>query len=322
MQTVMALIRDDLEQVEAQFKKDLDSQVSLIRKVGEYVLSSGGKRVRPMLLLLSARLAGYQGSAHVSLAGVIEFIHTATLLHDDVVDSAVLRRGNESANSVWGNQASVLVGDFLLGRSFSVMVENGDLDVLRVVSEASTQMAEGEMLQLIGSCDIDMDETRYLDVIRNKTAALIAAACRCGAILGRLDAAHEEALSMFGMDLGIAFQMMDDALDYVADEEDFGKTRGHDLAEGKMTLPLIHTLQNCSSAERERVEEIIERGELSPEELAEVCALIASYRGIDYTRQRAREQIDSAKGRLAPFDNNVAKDALFCLADYVVERTR
>ena len=211
-----------------------------------------------MLLLLSAQLAGYQGNAHIGLASVVEFIHTATLLHDDVVDSAVLRRGQDSANAVWGNEASVLVGDFLFAKSFSIMVREDNLDILRTLSDATTLMAEGEVLQLISTSDVDLDEERYIEVVRNKTAVLLSAASRCGAILGGCSAEEEEALANYGMDLGIAFQYMDDALDYVADEDEFGKECGHDLLEGKVTLPLIYTLHKCTADEKARVAAIVE----------------------------------------------------------------
>ncbi|PLY06013.1 MAG: octaprenyl diphosphate synthase, partial [Desulfuromonas sp.] len=228
MESVLALLKDDMEAVERQFEKHLESDVKLISQVGQYVLSSGGKRFRPMLLILSSRLGGYQGDKHIELAGVVEFIHTATLLHDDVVDSATLRRGNRSANSVWGNQASVLVGDFLFAKSFSVMVGSESLKILQILSDTTTQLAEGEILQLINTCDLDVDETRYLQVVRDKTAILIAAACQVGGVLCGVNAEQEGALREFGLEIGTAFQLMDDALDYVADEADFGKERGHD----------------------------------------------------------------------------------------------
>jgi octaprenyl-diphosphate synthase len=319
MQEALALLGDDLLRVEAQFRKDLTSEVPLIRKVGEYVLASGGKRIRPMLLLLCARLSGYAGEQHISLASVVEFIHTATLLHDDVVDHADLRRGNASANAVWGNEASVLVGDFLFAKSFSIMVEGGSLPILKVLSDATTQMAEGEVLQLIGTCDPDLDEERYMAVVRNKTAVLIAAACQCGGILGAVSEEQQEALRAFGMNLGIAFQFMDDALDYVA-EADFGKERGQDLAEGKMTLPLIHALRSCTAAEHERMVEIIAGDELSDEDLAWSVDLIQRHGGIDYTRQRATEMVESAKGHLSLFAESPARSSLIQLADYVVSR--
>jgi len=321
MDRVLNLLKDDICRVEAQFRLDLDSRVPLIRKVGEYVLASGGKRIRPMLLLLCARLTGYQGAAHIGLASVVEFIHTATLLHDDVVDSAVLRRGQESANAVWGNEASVLVGDFLFAKSFSIMVRNGSLDILRALSDATTQMAEGEVLQLISTCDLALDEERYIEVVRNKTAVLLAAACRSGAILGEAAADQQEALAAYGMDLGIAFQFMDDALDYVAEQEEFGKARGHDLLEGKVTLPLIHALRQCSAEERSRVENIVEQEELPQEDLGYVIELIDKYDGIQFTRLRAATFVEQAKTRLAVFEADPIKEALEILADYVVSRS-
>ena len=322
MERVLKLLDDDMALVERQFKHDLDSEVLLIRKVGEYVLASGGKRMRPMLVLLSSRLAGYAGDQHIGVASVVEFIHTATLLHDDVVDSANLRRGEASANSVWGNEASVLVGDFLFSKSFSLMVRTGSLEILQALSDATTMMAEGEVLQLISTCDLDLSEERYMQVVRDKTAVLIAAACRCGAVLGGVSCEQQEALNSFGMDLGIAFQFMDDALDYVADEKEFGKQCGHDLEEGKMTLPLIEALRHCSDVERQMVADIVDKEVLSDEDLAAVTALIHQYDGIDYTRRRAQELVDRAKSYLNVFADSEARRSMEILADYVVSRSK
>ncbi|MBE0501769.1 MAG: polyprenyl synthetase family protein [Desulfuromonadales bacterium] len=322
MERVLSLLQDDLKRVEEQFKRDLDSDVYLIRKVGEYVFASGGKRIRPMLLLLSSRLAGYKGDQNIGLASVVEFIHTATLLHDDVVDSAVLRRGQESANAVWGNEASVLVGDFLFAKSFSIMVRVGDLEILQTLSDATTQMAEGEVLQLISTCDLDLDESRYLNVIRDKTAVLISAACRVGAVLGGLVGEEKEALSRYGMDIGIAFQLMDDALDYVSEEADFGKVKGHDLEEGKMTLPLIHVLRQCTVAERSALSDIVEKEILGNDDLHYVTTLIDKYDGITYTRNRATELALGAKQQLQLFPASEVRDALEIVADYVVSRRK
>ncbi|MCD6526260.1 MAG: polyprenyl synthetase family protein [Desulfuromonas sp.] len=322
MERVLKMLEAEMALVEQQFRHDLDSEVTLIRKVGEYVLASGGKRMRPMLVLLAARLTGYQGDKQVGVASVVEFIHTATLLHDDVVDSADLRRGAATANTVWGNEASVLVGDFLFSKSFSLMVRTGSLPILQALSDATTMMAEGEVLQLISTCDLDLSEELYIQVVRDKTAVLIAAACRCGGVLGDVGSDMEQALNDFGMDLGIAFQFMDDALDYIADEAEFGKACGHDLEEGKMTLPLIETLRHCSDDERGQVEEIVEKELLSDDDLATVIALITRYDGIDYTRKRAQQLVDSAKKRLAVFPDGEAKQALEILADYVVSRSK
>jgi octaprenyl-diphosphate synthase len=322
MEAALALVGTDLKNVELQFKKDLQSDVPLIRKVGEYVLSSGGKRIRPALLLLAAKLCGYQGDRHVPLASVIEFIHTATLLHDDVVDNANLRRGIASANTLWGNEASVLVGDFLFSKSFSLMVADGDLNVLRVLSAATTIIAEGEVLQLISTSDMDVTEERYIEVVRCKTAILLSAACQAGAILGKAVPDQEEALRDFGMALGIAFQLMDDTLDYVASEKQFGKSIGHDLEEGKITLPLIHTLKQCTPAERELIADIVEKDILDKSDFQTVFDLVHTYGGIGYAVDRAGEYIATAKSYLSLFDESPSKHALLSLSDYVVTRVK
>lgn len=322
MESVLALIKDELQAVEQQFEKHLASDVKLISQVGHYVLSSGGKRFRPMLLLLSARLCGYQGDKHIELAGVVEFIHTATLLHDDVVDSASLRRGNRSANSVWGNQASVLVGDFFFAKSFSVMVGSESLKILQILSDTTTQLAEGEILQLINTCDLEVDEARYLQVVRDKTAILIAAACQVGGVLAGVGEQEEAALREFGLEIGTAFQLMDDALDYVADQNDFGKERGHDLFEGKMTLPLIHAFANSSGEQQAEISRIVEAEELLPTDLDYICGLINDTGGIDYTRNKALERVARAKAQLALFPDSAFRQALYRLADYVVSRNK
>ena len=322
MQTALNIIGDDLRRVELQFIKDLESDVPLIRKVGEYVLSSGGKRVRPALLLLAARLCGYTGNQAVPLASVIEFIHTATLLHDDVVDSATLRRGLASANTLWGNEASVLVGDFLFSKSFSLMVAVGSLDVLRVLSSATTIIAEGEVMQLLCTGELDLAEEQYINVVRAKTAILMSAACEAGAILGAVTSEQQQALADFGMDLGIAFQLMDDTLDYIATEEEFGKSIGHDLEEGKITLPLIHTLRQCKDAEREVIAAVIEKDEMSLEEFREVSGLVKQYGGIDYAVTSAQSYINRCSLHLDRFEPGPVRDALLELAEYVVTRNK
>lgn len=322
MQAALELIGADLKQVEEQFRKDLESDVPLIRKVGEYVLASGGKRIRPAMLLLAARLCNYQGTQAIPLASVVEFIHTATLLHDDVVDSATLRRGLASANTLWGNEASVLIGDFLFSKSFSLMVAVGSLDVLRVMSRATTVIAEGEVLQLLYTGEVELTEEQYIEVVRAKTAVLLSAACECGAILGEASPEQEKAMADFGMELGIAFQLMDDILDYTASEEAFGKSIGHDLEEGKMTLPLIHTLRGCSEDERAAVTLIVEKDQLSSDDFRVVSNLVESYGGIEYTVSRARRCIENCTQHLSCFPAGTCKDALLDLAEYVVTRTR
>lgn len=322
MQAALNIIGEDLVNVELQFRKDLESDVPLIRKVGEYVLSSGGKRVRPALLLLAARLCGYQGDKAVPLASVVEFIHTATLLHDDVVDSANLRRGLASANTLWGNEASVLVGDFLFSKSFSLMVGVGSMDILRVLSDATTVIAEGEVMQLLCTGEIDLSEERYIGVVRSKTAILMSAACEAGAILGGASPEQQKALAEFGMSLGIAFQLMDDTLDYIATEEDFGKSIGHDLEEGKITLPLIHTLRQCSSVERSAIETVVEKDEMTMDDFCHVSGLVKQYGGITYTVDTARRYIDECRSQLAAFETTPVTVALLGIAEYVVTRNR
>ncbi|MBK5274257.1 MAG: polyprenyl synthetase family protein [Desulfuromonadales bacterium] len=322
MQAALNIIGEDLINVELQFRKDLESDVPLIRKVGEYVLSSGGKRVRPALLLLAARLCGYRGDQAVPLASVVEFIHTATLLHDDVVDSATLRRGLASANTLWGNEASVLVGDFLFSKSFSLMVGVGSLDILRVLSSATTVIAEGEVMQLLCTGEMNLLEERYVEVVRSKTAILMSAACEAGAILGNATPGQQKAMADFGMSLGIAFQLMDDTLDYIATEEDFGKSIGHDLEEGKITLPLIHTLRHCSADERSIIEAVVEKDEMTLEDFRQVSGLVLQYGGITYTVDAARRNIHECQTHLEQFENTPVRVALHELAEYVVTRNR
>lgn len=322
MQSALNIIGEDLKLVEEQFRIDLQSDVPLIRKVGEYVLSSGGKRIRPALLLLSARLCGYAADKAVPLASVIEFIHTATLLHDDVVDSATLRRGIASANTLWGNEASVLVGDFLFSKSFSLMVNVGSLDILRILSDATTVIAEGEVMQLLCTGELDLTEERYTNVVRSKTAILMSAACEAGAILGAVPNAHQRALADFGMDLGIAFQLMDDILDYVATEEEFGKSIGHDLEEGKITLPLIHTLRQCNDAERTVISAVVEQDEMSLNDFRTVSGLVKQYGGIEYTIESARFYVDRCKSHLELFAPSPVREALVSLSEYVVTRSK
>jgi octaprenyl-diphosphate synthase len=322
MQAALNIIGDDLKLVELQFRKDLQSDVPLIRKVGEYVLSSGGKRIRPALLLLAARLCGYSADKAVPLASVVEFIHTATLLHDDVVDSATLRRGLASANTLWGNEASVLVGDFLFSKSFSLMVGVGSLDILRVLSDATTVIAEGEVMQLLCTGELDLMEEQYTDVIRSKTAILMSAACEAGAILGEATQKQQRGLADFGMDLGIAFQLMDDILDYVATEEEFGKSIGHDLEEGKITLPLIHTLRNCTASERAVIASVVELDEMSLDNFRAVSQLVRHYGGIDYTVKKARYYVERCQSHLELFAQSPVRGAMVSLSEYVVTRSK
>lgn len=306
--------------MDEEIRKNLKSNVPIISIIVEHLLQSGGKRLRPLLLILSARLCGYQGNEHIPMASLIEFIHTATLLHDDVVDHAELRRGIESANSKWGNEACVLVGDFLFTRSFSLMVENGNPKILQIISNATTLMAEGELEELIKTSDLTLTEEEYLSVITRKTAVLFSAASRIGAILGKVSEEKEKALSDFGMDFGIAFQLIDDALDYASREEEFGKRIGIDLQDGKVTLPLIHTLRSCTPEEKNFIQRVVDSDPVERADFFQVVKIIEKYKGLDYTYQKARSYIEKAKEDLSPFSPSAEKEALFLLSDYVLER--
>ena len=320
LEKALELIRDDLERVDLEFRKNLKSEVAITSAVGEYVLLSGGKRFRPIVLLLSAKLCGYKGDRHIPLASLVEFIHTATLLHDDVVDKAEIRRGNISANSKWGNEASVLVGDFLFTKSFSLLVEKGNWEIFRVLSRATTLMAEGELEELIRTDDLSLTEEGYLSIITRKTASLISAASQVGAILADGPEERKRALSDFGLDMGIAFQLMDDNLDYTSREEEFGKEIGIDLQRGKITLPLIYALRHCTQEERTFIREIVEKSSLTKDAFLRVAEIIERSQGIRYSSEKGKEYIDRAKSHLQLFEDSEVRQALLTLADYVIER--
>jgi octaprenyl-diphosphate synthase len=317
---IQRLVKDDLQKVEVEFRKNLDSDVKLISKIAEHLLGSGGKRFRPTILILCTKICGYKGERHIPLASIIEFIHTASLLHDDVVDDADLRRGNASANTLWGSEASVLVGDFLFSKSFSLMVRDGDIRILQIISDACTRLAEGEIQELMTTSDLSLAEDSYISIITRKTAALISAACRIGAILGGVGDEKESWMADLGLNLGIAFQLIDDTLDYTSDEREFGKTIGIDLRDGKVTLPLIHTLQKCASNERIRLEEVFFSDTITKDDFLFVSGMITRYGGTDYTVGRARAFAEQAKGCLSSFPPSEAKKAVLALADYVIER--
>ncbi|MDO4708325.1 MAG: polyprenyl synthetase family protein [Pseudomonadota bacterium] len=317
---IQALAAPDMAAVDALIRRRLASDVLLINQISEYIISAGGKRLRPMLLLLAARALGYQGADAHQLAAVVEFIHTSTLLHDDVVDESELRRGRRTANAVWGNAASVLVGDFLYSRSFQLMVELESMPVQQILADTTNQIAEGEVLQLLHVRNPDTDETAYLRVIERKTAILFAAATRLGALLAGADAATQEAMHDYGLALGYAFQIADDVLDYASDAQTLGKNLGDDLAEGKMTLPLIHVMQHADPATCERLRQIVENGDVSA--LPEVIAAINAHDSLSYSRARAAEFARRAEAALAPLPDNEACAALRGLAHYALNREK
>jgi octaprenyl-diphosphate synthase len=317
--TIRELISDDMNAVDRLIIRQLQSDVVLINQIGAYIVHSGGKRLRPMIVLLAARAFGYEGERHIDLAAIIEFIHTATLLHDDVVDGSDLRRNRETANSVWGNEASVLVGDFLYSRSFEMMVEVGHMPVMDVLSHATNRIAEGEVLQLLNVHNPDTSETEYMEVIKRKTATLFEAGARLGGIIAGVDEKHQLALADYGLHLGIAFQLVDDALDYNSSNTEIGKNIGDDLAEGKPTLPLIQAMKSAAPPQRQRLAEIVEAGGL--EEIDFVMQTIAASDAIDYTQRLARQQAEAAKQALAELPDTPYREALASLADFSVART-
>ncbi len=324
---IQALAAADMAAVDALIRTRLASNVVLINQVGEYIINAGGKRLRPMLLLLAARAlggasTGTAGAAAHQLAAVVEVIHTATLLHDDVVDESDLRRGRKTANAVWGNAASVLVGDFLYSRSFQLMVELDRIEVMRILADTTNAIAEGEVLQLLHVRNPDTDEAAYLRVVERKTAVLFAAATRLGALLAGANADVQQRLHDYGLALGYAFQIADDVLDYAADESALGKHLGDDLAEGKATLPLIHAIAHADAATRDRLREIIEHGAEHGDNaaLSEALAAIHASGGLDYSRRRASEYAAAAERALDGLAENDALAALRGLARYAVNR--
>ncbi|MBU8976510.1 MULTISPECIES: polyprenyl synthetase family protein [unclassified Lysobacter] len=322
--TIQALARQDMAAVDALIRRRLASDVVLINQVAEYIVGAGGKRLRPMLLLLANGALGGRGGRHGigedahQLAAVVEFIHTATLLHDDVVDESDLRRGRKTANAVWGNAASVLVGDFLYSRSFQLMVELERMAVMQILADTTNRIAEGEVLQLLHVRNPDTDEAAYLRVIERKTAVLFAAATRLGALLADADEATCDALHDYGMNLGYAFQIADDVLDYASDAATLGKNLGDDLAEGKATLPLIHAIVHSDDATRARLRSAVEHGDTGA--MPDVLAAIHATGGLDYSRRRAQEYAHAAERALDGLDENDYTLALRGLARYAVSR--
>jgi len=315
---VYALVAEDFAAVNTLIPRRLTSDVGLVEEIGKHIIESGGKRLRPLLVLLSARCLRYNGDEHVKLAAIIEFLHTATLLHDDVVDRSDLRRGRATANHLWGNAPSVLVGDFLYSRAFQLMVELGRLDIISILSDATNVIAEGEVQQLANVGNPQISEANYFDVIRAKTAMLFQAASHTAAVLASHDEAHIAALQDYGLTLGLAYQLVDDWLDYAGDPAVMGKNAGDDLAEGKMTLPLIHTLSHGSSIDRQIVRDAIETR--SRAALAEVVVAVKRCGALDRTRRDAEIQSQRAIDLLKDLPRGVHHDALVDLARFCVAR--
>ncbi len=319
LSSINTLVGEDMAAVDRHIQNELRSDVALIEQIGHYIVGAGGKRLRPVTLLLSAHTLGYKGTAHIDLAAVIEFIHTATLLHDDVVDESELRRGRETANDLWGNAASVLVGDFLYSRAFQMMVAVGNPRVMDIMAQTTNSIAQGEVMQLINSHDPQTTQAAYLETITRKTAQLFESAARLGAVLADASPAGERVLADFGLNLGIAFQMLDDALDYSAEADQMGKNAGDDLAEGKITLPLIHAMDRATAGQQAVIREAIENGDRDA--LTEIRQIIESTGALAYTCARAREHAGLARQSLEALPPSQYRDALGALADFSVSRT-
>lgn len=316
---IRELIAEDMTSVNRLIHESLYSEVALINQLGHYIVNSGGKRLRPVLALLSARVHGYHGTNHINIAAIIEFIHTATLLHDDVVDESSMRRGRETANEIWGNEASVLVGDFLYSRSFQMMVSLENMQVMSILANTTNTIAEGEVMQLINCNDPETTEQRYLETIRHKTAKLFEAATRLGAVVGNSNATREEAAASYGRHLGTAFQLIDDVLDYSSDVGELGKNIGDDLAEGKPTLPLLYAMWNGTEAQSQLIRKAIETG--GRDQLSEVMTAIEETEALAYTTQCARLESEKAIENLRNLPPSPYKQALTTLAHFSVKRT-
>jgi octaprenyl-diphosphate synthase len=317
---VALAVGPELQAIEAAIAAEIDSPVALIHQMGEFIAGAGGKRLRPILLLMAARLAGYRGPRAIRMGCVVELLHTATLIHDDVVDQAPLRRGRPSANAQWGDDASILVGDHLYSKSFALMVQDGDPRVLETLARATVSMTEAEVFQLERKRSGVSGEADYLRIITQKTASFMSACCRIGALLGGASPERVEGLTRYGLDIGIAFQISDDSLDFVADQARLGKAIGADLREGKRTLPLIVMLDRADVANRERVHALLKRRVLAPAEIEEIRRLVVKYEGIEYALARAHAYAQTAKDALDAFADSEDKETLALIADYVVDR--
>lgn len=317
------LTAESMQQVNQRIERALHSDVVLINQMGTYIIGAGGKRLRPKLVLISALANGYQGGHHINVAAIIEFIHTATLLHDDVVDSSTLRRGRETANAVWGNEAAVLVGDFLYSRSFEMMVEVGQMRVMEILSSATNTIAAGEVMQLLNIGEADVSTARYMEVITSKTAKLFEAASQLGAVLANSNAEIEQAMATYGKHLGIAFQLVDDVLDYTADSDELGKNAGDDLAEGKPTLPVIFAMQladkNTCQALRTALTESAGSG-IAPDNLADLVQIVKTSGAIEKTLEVAREQVELAVAALDVIPAGKYRDALVTIVESSIDR--
>jgi octaprenyl-diphosphate synthase len=315
-------IREDLERVETEFYRHVESQVDLIPKIGRYIQNGGGKRIRPAVLLMAARLAGYTGELAVLYAAVVEFIHTATLVHDDIIDDSQWRRGQPSVHSRWGSDVTVLLGDYLYIKSMGLALTPDRLDIVRQLCDVTLRMIEGELYQLSKKGDVMISEDEHLDIVRRKTAYLFGGCARIGGILGNATPEQERALEQYGISLGMSFQLIDDLLDFAGDESALGKPVGGDLREGKVTLPVIRLLQRADKQTADMIHTVVRERSVTPERWREICRLLHETRSVEYAMHRAQEQAALAKKQLYIFPKSDARDALMALPDYILARDR
>jgi len=319
-QKILALVKDDLAGIEIALEKNLRPHLDLVSKIAGHILFSGGKRLRPLLTVLCARMCGYDGNYDKTFSTIFEYLHTATLLHDDLIDGAKMRRGKPAAHLVWDNPSAVLTGDFLLARALSIAAVTGLPEVIKIVAEITENMSQGEIHQLMRKGSLDLSEAEYMEVIRRKTAVLFQGACRVSALIADAPAKKEAALSEYGFSLGIAFQMADDLLDYTLDAQAIGKPVGSDLKEGKLTLPVIHALKAANAEDRLWMENLIKNKDFSVHDFKMLITLLHRYGGIAYTQKLAANYINTAQNALAVFENSEAKEVLLMIADYALAR--
>ena len=317
---ILMQVKNDLEEIEVALQQNLNPYLDLVSQIAGHILFSGGKRLRPLLMVLSARLCGYKGDYDKVFSTIFEYLHAATLLHDDLVDEATLRRGKPVANSIWGNAAAVLVGDFLLARSLAIAAETKRPDVIKVVSGITENMSQGEIHQMMRKGSLDLTEAEYMEIIKRKTAVLFQGTCRSGALIADVSLQKETALSDYGFNLGIAFQMVDDLLDYTLDTVTLGKEVGADLKEGKLTLPVIYSLKSADEKDRTCMENIIKNKNFSVNDFKTLIRMIDKYGGRSYTQTLATEYVQNAKGALVVFEDSKPKEILLMIADYTLSR--
>ena len=320
MEDVLKLIEPDLKKLEASIDKLVTTKVGFIKEIVNHIIKSGGKRVRPILVILSAKLCGHKEDRFIPYAAIVEFIHTATLLHDDVVDNAQTRRGTSTANTIWGNEASVLVGDFLYAKSMELLADEGNSEIFSVMAKTTKSLSEGEIIELVKTSDLETTEDDYFEIIGNKTAVSFSVACEIGAILGNVRYKKRNSLKAFGHSLGIAFQLQDDILDYISYDNVLGKRVGTDIKEGKVTLPLIHAIKSSNKKEKSSIEKVLGKPNVTDKDFERIRSIILKYGGIEYTADKTRQYTQAAKDYLKDFRASQYKEALLTLTNYMLSR--